>query len=322
MLGETATATGAGQVRLGIVGCGRQAQRGLVPAARRAAGIELAAVADTEPARCAAAAPGVPAFCSVDELLDAGVDAIVIATPTKEHLAVARRVADARLPALVEKPPAPDLDGATELCSLPAPVWIGFNRRFDPALEGLRERLAQQSGVELELRLQFPNWLWRPHLPHDDAVLDLGSHLVDLARWLLGAEVQRVRAPLLRAARASLQLDLGRGRATIECASNRFWREAVEVRAGHGWPPERQRRGGLVDLVLGRLRLRPRDEGFVTSLTRQLEALGVALGGGSAPHLATARDGVAAVASVEAARASADTGGGWRAVPTGAASAA
>jgi predicted dehydrogenase len=322
MLGETATATGERQVRLGIVGCGRQAQRGLVPAAGRAAGIELAAVADGEPARCAAAAPGVPAFGPVDQLLEAGVDAVVIATPTQEHLAVARLIADARLPALVEKPPAPDLQGATELCSLPAPVWIGFNRRFDPDLEALRERLAGQSGVELALRLQFQNWLWRPHLPHDDAVLDLGTHLVDLARWLLGAEVARVRAPLLSAARASLQLDLGGCRATIECASNRFWREAVEVGAGDGRSAERQQRGGLIQLVLGRLGLRPRDQGFVTSLARQLEALGAALGERPAGQLATARDGVAAMAAVEAARASAAAGGEWRGIPAVAASAA
>ena len=70
------------ELRVGLVGCGRIAERGYVPALARAAGVELVAVADVEPARCAAVAPGVPAFDSLPALVaGAGPEALVVATP-------------------------------------------------------------------------------------------------------------------------------------------------------------------------------------------------------------------------------------------------
>jgi predicted dehydrogenase len=322
MLGQGDNRDGgaAAGLRLGIVGCGRQAQRGHLPAARRAAGVMLAAVADTEVSRCTGAAPGVPAYRSAEGLAIADIDAAVIATPTREHLAVARLLAAAGSPAHVQKPPAPDAGSAAELATLPVPIWVGFNRRFDPDLVTLRRRLAGERHLSLRLRLHFPARAWRPHVAHDDALLDLGTHLVDLARWLLGTEARRVRALGLTPARASLALDLGAGRATIECAANRFWREEVAVETGDGGRRADHRRGGVARVALSKLRLRRRDDGFVTSLARQLEALARAVRGQGDGELAGVADGVAALSAVEAARASAAAGGEWRAVavPAGA----
>ena len=308
-------------LRLGIIGCGRQAERGHVPAAERARGVELAAVADTDLSRCAEAAPGVPACGSVEELLGKGVDAVVVATPTREHLATARLATEAGIPALVEKPPGRDAAEAAELAALPAPVWVGFNRRFDPDLEALRRRLAAERGLSLGLRLDFPIRLWRAHVAHDDSLLDLGTHLIDMARWLLGAEVRRVRAVSLSPARARLELDLGQSRATIDCTSNRFWRESVRADGDAGRLADR-RRGGFARVALGRLRLGPRDDGFVSSLAAQLEALAGALQGVEDSRLAGVADGVAALAGVAAARESDAAGNDWRAVETWAGSVA
>jgi predicted dehydrogenase len=316
MLGQDPSRTGGADetVRLGILGCGRQAERGQVPAAERARGVALAGVADTDPSRCVGAAPGIPAFGSAEELLAEAIDAVVIATPTGDHLAAARRAAAAGIAALVEKPPAPDAGSATELAALPVPVWIGFNRRFDPDLEALRERLRDERGLSLTLRLDFPIRAWRPRVSHDDALLDLGTHLIDMARWLLGAEPRRVRAMTLTAARASLELDLGDDRATIDCASNRFWREEVAVDRGRGGRLADHRRGGVARVALSRLGVRRRDDGFVSSLTRQLEALAREVRGGGDTPLASAADGVTALAAVDAARESGAAGGEWRAV--------
>ena len=308
-------------LRLGIIGCGRQAERGHVPAAERARGVELAAVADTDISRCAEAAPGVPACDSVEELLATGVDAVVVATPTREHLASARLATEAGVPALVEKPPARDAAEAAELAALPAPVWVGFNRRFDPDLEVLRKRLSAERGLSLRLRLDFPIRLWRAHVPHDDSLLDLGTHLIDMARWLIGAEVRRVRAVSLSPSRATLELDLGQSRATIDCASNRFWRESVRADGDTGRLADR-RRGGFARVAFARLRLRPRDDGFVSSLAAQLEALAGTLQGVEDSRLAGVADGVAALAGVAAARESEAAGNGWRAVETWAGSVA
>ena len=102
-------AYGQEELRIGLVGCGRLAERAYVAAADMADGIALTGVADQDLARCAAAAPGVPAFGTAEDLVAAGaVDALVVATPAGAHLAVAQVADAAGLPCLVEKPPAPD----------------------------------------------------------------------------------------------------------------------------------------------------------------------------------------------------------------------
>ena len=93
-------------VRIGLVGCGRLAEFGYIPAFRRAAGVVLAGLADVSPTRCSDLAPQVPAYKTVQDLIEGGgVDAIIVSTPTRYHLAGATAAAQAKLPALVEKPP-------------------------------------------------------------------------------------------------------------------------------------------------------------------------------------------------------------------------
>ena len=134
------------ELRLGLVGCGRVAQRGYVAAARRAAGVRLVAVADLDRSRCEAAAPGVRAYDGARALIAAGdVDALVLATPASAHLADARVAAEASLPTLVEKPPGIDASEAAALAALDPAPWISFNRRFEPALTQLRAALPSDS---------------------------------------------------------------------------------------------------------------------------------------------------------------------------------
>jgi predicted dehydrogenase len=131
--------------RVGIVGCGRLVERGYLPAARRAANVELAAVADPVEERCALVAPGLPAFDSVEALLaGCDIDVIVIATPHEAHLAPARVASAAGIPALVEKPPAAGMKDALALTALARPPWIGFNRRFLPGLREHRREHGEQ----------------------------------------------------------------------------------------------------------------------------------------------------------------------------------
>ncbi|HEV2820958.1 MAG TPA: Gfo/Idh/MocA family oxidoreductase, partial [Solirubrobacteraceae bacterium] len=98
-------------VAIGLVGCGRLAQAGYLPALTAARGVRLSAVADPDPARREtvaaiahnAAAGVVPAFATLGELLEgARVDAVVLATPAATHLADAQLAADAGVATLVE----------------------------------------------------------------------------------------------------------------------------------------------------------------------------------------------------------------------------
>ena len=135
-------------VRLGLVGCGRLAELGYIPAFGKASGVTLAGVADINPTRCQAIAPHVAPYDGIQALLEAGnMEGLVIATPTRFHLADAQRAAQEHLPALLEKPPGLDLAQAQALLNLNPPPWIAFNRRFDPEIIRLKNGVLEQNRV-------------------------------------------------------------------------------------------------------------------------------------------------------------------------------
>ncbi|MEA2221304.1 MAG: hypothetical protein QOJ35_3930, partial [Solirubrobacteraceae bacterium] len=74
-------------LRLGLVGCGRLAERGYAPAVARAVGIEIVAVADLSRSRrtLLASKLGASAHARTSELLAAGpLDGLIVCTPP-EH---------------------------------------------------------------------------------------------------------------------------------------------------------------------------------------------------------------------------------------------
>ena len=272
------------------------------------------ALADPEPSRCsAAAAAGAAVHPSVSEMIEAReIDAVIVATPAASHVAYARQASEAGIACLVEKPPAPDFEGALELAALEPPPWIGFNRRFSPELGPLRESVPPVGPLRLELRLHYRRGSWAPFAVDDDVLSDLGPHLIDLAGWLARAAVSEVRARRLTRSRARLELRLAgnRGSASIDCATDRLHDEVVAVRDEAGGRIGRISTGGLTGAITGRLRP-PSEHPLVASLAAELESFAAAVRGERRPELATARDGVAVMAAIEAARRSAATGGGW-----------
>jgi len=302
------------EVRLGLVGCGRLAARGYLPAFQRALGVRLAAVADLDRTRCTAVAPDVPAYDCARALVAAGgIEGVVIATPTRAHTSDARVVAEAGLPALVEKPPGLDAVEAASLASLRPAPRVGFNRRFEPDLARLREDFVTRTGLDLVLRMHSRRRAWGPHDMRDDALLDLAPHLVDLARWLTRSDALRVRACTLTRQRADFEIEFIRCGATIGCASHRVFAERVEARDARRRVVARYRRGGLPQAILDRLHA-PAEPPLVTTLARQLEAFGRAVRGADGAPLATATDGLAVMRVVDAVRRSAAAGGIWCAV--------
>jgi len=304
----------ADPLRLGLVGCGRLAELGYVPALASVPGLRLVAVADPDPdrrdlvARLGATGAGVSAgiatFPGLAALLaDAEVDALVLATPTAAHVDDATLAASAGVVALVEKPPAPDAAAASAMLTLTPTPRLGFNRRFDPAAQGLRDAVASSGRVDLNLTINYRRAGWNAHQVRDDALLDLGPHLVDWARWLTAGEVLDVRCRDFGPERAHLEISMTRGRAVIHAATDRPHLERIEARDGAGQLLARHRTGGLVDGVRGRLSRGPHP--LVVSLAGQLAAFARALCGDPAADLGTVADGHAAMVVIDAARTSA-----------------
>jgi predicted dehydrogenase len=276
----------------------------------------LTAVADSVPERCAHAAPGVPAYESAAALVAAGaVDAIVVATPASAHLSDAGVAAEAGLPSLVEKPPAPTAADAAELARLRPAPHLAFNRRFVTELNPLRELARAQARLAIDVELRMRSSAWAAYVADDDALLDLGPHLVDLVRWLSGAEVVRTRGRVSQSrAQVELELDRDRGYARLSCASDRPYRERVGVRSADGDVRGAYTRGGVVAAARSVLHGHSGDHPLVPLLVRQLEAFARVVLGEVETTLAHADDGVAVMATLEAARESARRGGVWEPV--------
>lgn len=312
-------------VRVGLVGCGRLAEAGYVPAVAHARGVEIVAVADPDSTRrdLVGAALGIAAAARHEGAVsllarprtsaesghsptsgtsDRGegpvaVEAVVVASPVATHVEVAGHVAAAGLPCLVEKPPARDAAGARALAALhPAPL-VGFNRRFSLGL-GLPAGLGRDGEVEIEGTLHYRRSSWDPIGELGDAWLDLGPHLVDLA-MLAARRPLAVASATLAERRAVVELEGEGVRARLECATDRPHRERFRVAIG-GRPVLDARAGGLPGLLPRPGRPHP----LVASLAAQLEAFAVLVRGGepAGPSPATAAEGVPVMELIDAAR--------------------
>jgi len=294
-------------LRLGLVGCGRLAELGYVPAAQAAPGVRFVAVADPDRTRrgVVAAKLGASGHARVGELLAAGpLDGLVVCTPAEQHEEVAAMAAQAGLTALVEKPPAPDAQGALQIAALRPAPWIAFNRRFDQGLK-LRHSVPPGGDLTMKMVLHYRRDSWRPVARGDDALLDLAPHLIDLALYLTGSLPVAVRANATRE-RAGIVLATTRAEVRIECATNRPHHELVEIRGADGRLAGRAVSAGRARGALARL---TGAHPLVRSLRLQLEAYARALRGAEAGPLASAAEGAAVMRVLDAARRSDAVGG-------------
>src|SRR5690242_10259731 len=130
-------------MRIGVIGVGRI---GALHARTLASNPQVpeVVVADADDARARAVAAELgAAAASIDELYGGRVDALVVAAPTATHAGLVHRALDARLPVFCEKPLAPDLDATLAVVEHAersgTPVQVGFQRRYDPGHQALRE---------------------------------------------------------------------------------------------------------------------------------------------------------------------------------------
>lgn len=303
-----------------LVGGGRLTENGYLPALAIMTGIRLGCVVDPDRARrrhieqvAADAGLGpIRTAATTRAALDGGnIDLAVVASPVDSHVPHATALSAAGVATLVEKPPASDSRGASELHALDPAPWIGFNRRFDPGAAAVRDAVAAVGrGYELRLGIHYLRRSWGAVGADDDALLDLGPHLVDWALWLTGGSVRSVACTRLDHERASLELVVDGGRVVIDAATDRPWRELIELRGAAGHVIARHRLGGPVAGVAGRLRPSSRPSPLVHGLNRQLVALArVATGRPADPRLATTCDGCAVMRILDTARTSAARGG-------------
>jgi myo-inositol 2-dehydrogenase/D-chiro-inositol 1-dehydrogenase len=189
-------------VKVGLLGAGRI---GVLHASVLAgdSGVDEILVGDEDPQRAEKVAGEVGGVAGgIQDILDSGPDAVVIAASTPAHAPLILACVEAGIPAFCEKPIALGYDDTVEVVeaveSLGAVLQIGFQRRFDAGYAQAR-RLVETGalGTIYSVRLATHD----PEPPPEEYIAasggifrDLHIHDFDALRWLTGQEVDEVYA--------------------------------------------------------------------------------------------------------------------------------
>lgn len=183
-------------LRVGLIGLGMMG-RHHARVIREVDGLSLVAVADAvgDPHGVAG---DLPVLGGVAELIDAGIDMAVCAVPTGMHEEVALALAEAGVHTLIEKPIAHSIEAGERLVKAFAAAGVigavGHIERYNPALQSLRERMANGDLGEIyqiATRRQGP---FPARIADVGVVKDLASHDIDLTAWLAKSEYTAVSA--------------------------------------------------------------------------------------------------------------------------------
>ena len=151
---------------------------------------------------------------SVDELIQAKVELVIVASPAPFHALHSIPFIEAGIPTLIEKPVTTSIEDAEAIASAielyQTPASIGYCLRYLPSAQKLKILLDQGSigklyNAHIEIGQYLPDW--RPNKDYRTSVSaqeKLGggalfelSHELDYAQWLLGP--LQVKYSILRA---------------------------------------------------------------------------------------------------------------------------
>jgi len=161
-------------------------------------------VADADPARAREVAGelGAAAVESVDELVETGIDALVIAAATPAHAPLLTLAARTGVPAFCEKPVALDLATLdtvrAEVAHAGILVQVGFQRRFDAGYAAARDAVATGAiGRILAMRAATHDPVSPPaeYIATSGGIFaDLHIHDFDAVRFVSGEAITEVYA--------------------------------------------------------------------------------------------------------------------------------
>ncbi|NPU97518.1 MAG: Gfo/Idh/MocA family oxidoreductase [Candidatus Omnitrophica bacterium] len=190
------------KIKWGVSGSGGIARRRTIPEGiTKARNAELAAVFDTNAAvnQEVAAQYGVQACSSLEELLNQDIDAVYVAAPVFAHAGQVQSCAAAGKHILCEKPlglDVPQAEAMIQACrQAGVRLGVGFMMRFHPLHQAaLKIIQAGRLGKPVYARAQLSCWYppipgaWRqdPALGGGGALIDMGSHCIDLLEMFFG----------------------------------------------------------------------------------------------------------------------------------------
>ncbi len=199
----------AADVRLGVIGAGNFAKSVLLPRLAKMSGVRLIGLATTT-GRTAKAVGKQFGFevCATDyrELLShPEINTILIATRHDTHAAIAAEALCAGKTVYVEKPLAISEDGFNQVAAAieqmhgngPAPILVGFNRRFSPLSVELKQFFDGVGPLAITYRInagEIPKESWIQQDEGGGRIVGEVCHFVDTLQFLTGADPVEVFA--------------------------------------------------------------------------------------------------------------------------------
>jgi len=189
--------------RLGLVGAGRMGRVHL-RALTDSGAVRVVAVAEpSEANRASLNDTDVALYADVAAMLHAGgLDGVLVAAPSTQHLALVIQLAAAGLPILCEKPCGIMASQAREAAAIAdrhaVKLQVAYWRRFVPSLQRLHQRITAGELGNLYF-LACYQWDGEPppvqfNTSSGGIFIDMGVHEFDQIRWLTGQDLTRLHA--------------------------------------------------------------------------------------------------------------------------------
>lgn len=135
---------------------------------------------------------GVTSFQNLDDLLRE-VKAVSICTPTTTHFEVATKALNHKVAVLIEKPITSSVEEAEKLIKQAKEnrtvLSVGHIERFNPVIEILKKRLEKQKVISINITRMGPI---PPRIKDVGIILDLGTHDIDLIRFLTNSRFEKI----------------------------------------------------------------------------------------------------------------------------------
>ena len=211
-------------VRVGVIGCGRIAQRRHVPEYASNKKVEIAGYYDAKMPRAQALADryGGKVYKSIDEMLaDASIDAVSVCVANNKHAEVSIHAMHAGKHVLCEKPMATSIEECEQMLQTAKEhncfLMIGQNQRFNTGHIRAKELIEQGLiGKPLTFKTTFCHggpekwlatddtekmsgsiWFFDKKIASMGAMADLGIHKTDLIQYLLDDIITEVTAKVM-----------------------------------------------------------------------------------------------------------------------------
>ncbi|MFO7525336.1 MAG: Gfo/Idh/MocA family oxidoreductase [Ignavibacteriaceae bacterium] len=194
------------KLKWGISGCGRVAENTFIPALTMSRKGKLVSLysRDIKRSKLLAEKFGAQSFHNnFDEFLKSGIDIVYIASENSRHYEQVIKAAKAGKHILCEKPLAITSSQAEEMIRIckdnNVHLAVNYQHRFHPLVVKARELIKDQKlgklvSISLNFNIDFPpssNYRFKKDLSGGGALRDLGTHMIDLLRYL-GGEIAEI----------------------------------------------------------------------------------------------------------------------------------